>query len=186
MWRKGLVLILLLVAAPLAASGGEGHGEGETPLGLLLKVVNLIAFFGLLAYLMARPLRAFFEKHTEGIRAALDGSRAREAEAKDLEAQALALAASVEAEVAALRARFEEDRKRVRRDLEASTERALARLRADHGRALAQLEASFKAALTAHTLNAVREEAMRSLAKDLTPADRARFLESVTAGVEGA
>jgi F0F1-type ATP synthase membrane subunit b/b' len=186
MWRNLLVLALLLVAAPLAASGGEGHGEGETPLGLLLKVVNLIAFFGLLAFLMARPLRAFFEKHTEEIRAALDGSRAREAEAQDLEAQARTLAASVETEAAALRARFEEDRMRIRRDLEASTERALARLRADHGRALAQLEASYKAEWTAHALRAVREEALRSLAKDLTPADRARFLASVTAGGEGA
>jgi len=185
MWRRAAIVAFLFAAAPLMAS--EGHAGGVHPaLGNVLKALNLIVFFGLILYLLARPLRGFFEKHTEGIRSALDGSRAKEREAADLEAGARALASSIDGEAAALRARFAADRERVRRDLESATTRALARLRTDHEHALAQLELSFRTDLVAHTLRAARAEAEKSLQGSLTPADRARFLESVTAEGKGA
>lgn len=185
MWRRVAIVAVLFAAAPLMAS--EGHAGGVHPaLGNALKALNLVVFFGLIIYMLARPARGFFEKHTEGIRSALDGSRAKERDAADLEAKARALASSIDAEVAALRARFAADRERVRQDLEAATARALARLRTDHERALAQLELTFRADLVAHTLRAARTEAVKSLEGGLAPADRARFLENVTGEREGA
>jgi len=185
MWRRLLFLAILCVAAPALAS--EAHGGGGNPaLGAVVKILNLVAFFGILIYIMARPLRGFFEKHTEGIRSSIDDSRTKEREAVDLEAQARALAATVDAEVEALRARFAADRERVKTELQTSTTKALARLRTDHERSLRQLEDSFRRDLMAHALHAAQAEAVRSLKTDLTPADRARFLETVTAGGEGA
>lgn len=185
MWRRALVVALLCFAAPALASEAHGGGGGDV-LGAVIKTLNVVAFFGLLVYLLARPMRGFFEKHTEGIRTAIDDSRAKEREAVELEAQARALAASVDVEIDALRARFAADRERVKSDLEASTARAVARLRTDHERSLKQLENSFRRDLVAHTLKAARVEAERSLGRDLTPGDRARFLETVTAEGEGA
>jgi F0F1-type ATP synthase membrane subunit b/b' len=182
---RALFLVLLFSAAPLLAAGGHA-GEGSPVLGVFLKVLNVGAFFGLLIFLMARPLRGFFEKQTEGIRASLDASRSNEREALELEAKARDLAASVEGEVAVLKERFASDRERVREEIEGATGRALARLRADHARSLSQMEAAFRSRLVSRTLQAAREEALGILAKDLTPADRARFLETVTAEREGA
>lgn len=185
MWRRAALAAVLFAAAPLMAA--EGHAGGAHPaLGNALKAFNLVVFFGLIIYMLARPARGFFEKHTEGIRSALDDSRAKERDAADLEAGARALASSIDDEVTALRARFAADRERVRRDLEGATARALARLRTDHAHALVQLEASFRADLVAHTLRAARAEAEKSLQGGLTPADRARFLASVTAEGEDA
>ena len=143
MRHKVLFGILLCCAAPVLAAQAHGGG-GPSFLDVALKVLNVAAFFGLIIYVMARPLRGFFETHTETIQNSIHDSLAKEQAALDLESQARALMASVETEVDALRSRFAADRVRVQQDLDAATQRALARLRTDHERSLSQLEASFR------------------------------------------
>ena len=178
MRRRLLPLIpFLLMAIPAMAS--EGAAEGSPVLGFSLRLLNMLLFFGLLVFLAARPIRGFFEKHTEELRDKLNLSRKQEDEAARLVIESEALTRSIADEVEKLRRKFEEERARLLAEARALSEATLLRLRQEHARALAQLQVEAGRMLASHVLQAARRESLSYLKSNLTPADRLRFLGSM-------
>ena len=181
MWRKtAFLIVLIMLAVPVLAA--EGGHEGNPILGISFRVLNLVLFFGLLVYLAARPIRGFFEKHTEGIQEELAASLEQELKAKRLAQEAEALQAGVDAEVEKVRRRFEEERQRLGSEMRAYTQTALARLKDEHVRGAAHQEEEFRRNLAAYALDAARKESAAYLQAHLTPDDRSRFLDGVAKG----
>ena len=177
MWRKtAFLLILILLGGAGSLPASEGAPGGNPVLGWALRLLNMILFFGGLLYLLARPIRGFFEKHTEDLREKLEGSLRKEEEGKLLTREAGDLLAGMDAEVDGLRRKFEQERARLRAEMTASTEEASRRLREDHRKALVSLEEEARKALAAHAFQAARRGSMAYLGTHLTAADRARFL----------
>jgi len=175
--RLLLLIILLLTAVPAMAS--EGAAEGNPVLGFSLRLLNMLLFFGLLVFLVARPIRVFFEKSTEELRDKLNLSRKQEDEAARLLKEAEALTRSIADEVEKLRRKFEEERARLSGEARALSEATLLRLRQEHTRALAQLQVEAGRLLASQVLRAARSESLAYLKTNLTPADRGRFLGSL-------
>ena len=180
MWRRTAFLIawiLLGTAGPLWAS--EEASAVNPVLGWSLRLLDMVLFFGGLVYLLARPIRGFFEKHTEDLREKLAGSLRMEEEEKRLAAEAGALLSGMDAEADKLKRKFEEERLRLREEMRASTEAALRRLREDHRRALVALDAEAQKELAAHAFRSARRESLDYLGSHLTAADRARFIATL-------
>jgi F-type H+-transporting ATPase subunit b len=144
-----LLFVLLLVAAPLLAQDhggsdvahgsekaahevthpGEQHGEGhEAPKtyfgipGWLLKLLNMIAFLGLLGWLMGGPVKKAFAARSEQIRQAAEEARARRAKADQLASDIQGRLQQIENEVRAIRERAEAEGERQKRELIAAAE----------------------------------------------------------------
>jgi len=180
MWRRKafmIALILLGAAGPAAAS--EEASAGNPVLGWFLRLLNMILFFGGLVYLLARPIRGFFEKLTEDQQDKLDGSLLKEQEGKRLNTEAEILLAGMDAELDGLRRKFEEERGRVRAEWAASSKEAVRRLREDHRKALASLEENARESLAAYAFQAARRESLAYLSAHLTAADRTRFIAAL-------
>ncbi len=86
---KYLALLLLPVFA-FASAGAEGSGSGETD--IFWRLVNFLIFFGILYYLLADKIKAYFKGREDGI-----AGRLSEVEEKLKEAKAEKEAASQKA-----------------------------------------------------------------------------------------
>jgi F-type H+-transporting ATPase subunit b len=149
------------------------------------QLANLVTFFGLLLYFVARPVTEMFRKRQIEVEERAKEARDRRAHAARLETEIherLARldrdlaevqargAAEGEAARAELLARADQEGERVRRDAEAEIERRLASARDELRRAAADLTAS-----------AARE----IVAAQITPEDRRRLLEDSVSRVGG-
>ena len=179
MKRLPIATALLLLAAPAFASA-EG-GEPATFLGLpvwLWKTANLLAFVGLLVYLLARPLSSFFRARREQIaRQLADAARQRD-EAARMTAEMGTRVAALQAEMAGLRDRLRSEGEREKAELERAGEAEAARLLAqldDEARRRVQ-EARTQLAGEAAAIAA--DLARELLERELTPADRERIFRS--------
>jgi F-type H+-transporting ATPase subunit b len=169
----------LTVAAAVAHAFAEGeHAAG--PLGIpmwIWQLANLVGFFALLTYFVARPLAEMFRKRQLEVEERAKEARDRREQAARLETeiherlgrldQDLAEvkargAAEGEAARAELIARADSESERVRRDAEAEIGRRLALAKEELRRTAADLTAS-----------AARE----LVAAQITPEDRSRLLD---------
>jgi F-type H+-transporting ATPase subunit b len=169
----------LTVAAAVAHAFAEGeHAAG--PLGIpmwIWQLANLVGFFALLIYFVARPLAEMFRKRQLEVEERAKEARDRREQAARLETeiherlgrldQDLAEvkargAAEGEAARAELIARADSESERVRRDAEAEIGRRLALAKEELRRTAADLTAS-----------AARE----LVAAQITPEDRSRLLD---------
>ena len=129
MRRLSIATALLLLAAPALASAEAG--EAANFLGFpvwLWKTANLLAFVGLLVYLLARPLSAFFHARRDQIaRQLADAARQRD-EAARMTAEMETRVAALQAEMAGLRDRLRGEGEREKAELERAGEAEAARL----------------------------------------------------------
>jgi F-type H+-transporting ATPase subunit b len=175
--RLPIVTVALLFAAP--AFGSEG-AVASTFLGLpvwLWKTANLLAFFGLLVYLLAKPLSQFFRTRREEIaRALADAARQRE-EAVQMKAEMEKRVAALQGEIAALRERLASDGEREKAELaragEAEAARVLAQLDLEAQRRVVEA----RARLAGEAAEIAAEMALELLQRELTPADRDRIFK---------
>ena len=186
MKRTPFVVFLLLYAVPVLASPEKV--APTTFLGLpvwLWKTANLLLFFGLLVYLLAKPLSAFFHARREEIaRQLADAIRARE-DAVKMKAEMESRVASLQGEIASLRDRLRSDGERERAELgrqgEAEAARLLAQLDQEAQRRVAEARTQLAGEAAAIAADLARE----LLERELTPADRERIfkrtLERLTA-----
>lgn len=181
-----------MTAFPLAASSlsvvlsyahafAEGeHAAGGGPLGIpmwIWQLANLVGFFGLLIYFVARPLAEMFRKRQLEVEERAKEARERREQAARLESeiherlarmdQDLAEvrargAAEGEAARAELLARADSESERVRRDAESEIERRLTAAKDELRRTAADLTAS---------------TAREIVAAQVTPEDRRRLLD---------
>lgn len=187
--RLALAALMVSLAALPALAATEGP---TTFLGLptaLWKLLNLLAFVGLLVYLLAKPMRGFFRAREESVRRQLAEAAQQRERAAQLESEMARRVASLEGEIRALRERLRQEGERERRLLEQQGE-------ADAARLLAQLDDEAKRRVEEARVGLAREAAdvaadlaREIIEKELTPADRerifARTLERLRQGAPG-
>jgi F-type H+-transporting ATPase subunit b len=181
--RRGTVL-LGLPAPLLLLAAEEGAEHAGKVLGLpawLWQLANLVLFFAVLIYFVARPLAAAFRNRQLRVEESLKQARERRAEAAKFEAEIHERMGRLEREVAEIRAqgvaegengrralfeRADQEADRVRRESQEEIERRLAAAKAELREAAAGLTAS---------------GAKEILSREITEEDRRRLLtDSVT------
>jgi F-type H+-transporting ATPase subunit b len=126
--KRRLAILLLLLIVPVFVFAQHGETEHhETPkfLGIptwIFKLVNLIAFLGVLWYFLAGPLKKAFAERHEKVRAEAEEARARRAKADQLASDIEARLAQIENDVRSIRERAQADGERQKRELIAAAE----------------------------------------------------------------
>jgi F-type H+-transporting ATPase subunit b len=80
---KILLTIIMMSAYALASDGGEGGTD------IVQRTVNFIIFAGIIYYLLATPIKDFFNGRSDGIRAELDRVQEKMKESKVAKEEAL-------------------------------------------------------------------------------------------------
>ncbi len=165
------------------AASSEAHGSEHAPKtyfgipGWILRTLNMIAFFGVLVYLLRGPVGSFFRERRQTISHQLEEAKVRRAKAENLAADIQAKLSQLEAEVAAILQRSSEDGERQKQELLAAAELEAAKILTT---ANAGIEARLKQArteLAAYAGQLATERAHALLASNLTSEDRHRIFE---------
>jgi F-type H+-transporting ATPase subunit b len=154
---RRMLLILALLLAPLAytqdhpqagdvahgaekeahetAHPSEAHGgEGEAPKtywgipGWILKLLNMILFFGAIVFFTRKPLSAAMSERSAAIRRAAEEAKERRIKADQMAGDIQARLAAIEGEVKAIHARAEAEGEKQKRDLIAAAEAEAAKI----------------------------------------------------------
>ena len=189
MRRLPIVTVAFLLAAPALASESAAP---STFLGLpvwLWKTANLLVFFGLLVYLLAKPLSQFFHTRREEVaRALADAARQRE-EAVQMKAEMEKRVAALQQEIATLSERLRSDGEREKAELERAGQAESVRLLAQLDQEAQRRVAEARTRLAGEAAEIAAEMALELLQRELTPADRERIfkrtLERLSAPVHG-
>jgi F-type H+-transporting ATPase subunit b len=176
---RKLVIAVVVWCAALPAWASEG--SAETFLGLpvvLWKTLNLVGFFGLLAYLLAKPMSAFFRTRREGIGRQLEEATKQRQEAERLSAEMEQKVASLEGEITAIQERLRREGEKEREALEKQGEAEAARFLAQVDQEAARRVEEARASLSREAAGIAAELAIELLEKELTDADRERIFTS--------
>lgn len=146
----------------------------------ILKFINMVLFFGVLAYLIAGPAKRAFRERATGIRAQLAEAKSRREKASNFAAEMDKRLEQLEREVAVILERAQEEGDRQKRELIAAGEAEAAKILVT---ARNEVEARLKTArkeLTDYAGQLAAERARSILEQSLTESDRKRlFAESV-------
>lgn len=175
--RIGVFLLAGLASAdPAWAAGGS-----DTWLGLprvLWYTLNLLLFFGLLGWLLAKPLSAFFRTRQEEIARQLAEATRQQEEAVRMKAEMERRLASLESEIAALRQRLYDDGVRERAALVQQGEQEAERLLAQLDREAERRREEAQASLAREAASVAAELAWELLQREVTAEDRERIFRS--------
>jgi len=180
------LIAILLAAAPAFASEGPGEAAGFIGIPTLVwKILNFIVYFGLLVYLLRKPLANVFGSRREGIARALSEARQQQDEALRMKAEMNARVASLEREIVELKERMTREGERERAALvsqgAAEAERASSRLGVEADRRLAAARVS----LAREAADVAAELAWDLLKREVTPEDRERIFAATLTRLEG-
>jgi F-type H+-transporting ATPase subunit b len=176
--RATQVLFALLLAAP---SWAAGDAAPETVWGLptlFWKAFNFVLFFGVLGWLLRKPIAQFLRTRREGIATQLAEARRQHEETEQLQRQMESRISVLQQDIAALRERLrvegERERDALVRQGENESSRLLAQLELETTRRIdsARIELAREASETAVQL------ARELLARELGPEDRERIFRS--------
>lgn len=180
----------LLVARPaLLLLTEEGAGTAEKFLGLpiwIWQILNLVSFFAVLLYFVARPMTEAFRKRQVEIE-----TRRKEAEKQRAQVQHLASdlrerTAKVEREIAEIRKQGQLDGEEAREALARRAEEEAARIRKDAGEEIERRLAEAKNELRRTAADLTAAAATETLAREITAADRERLLAESVANLRDA
>lgn len=180
------LLVWVVAAAPAFASGGEGGPEtvwGLPP--LFWKAFNFLLFFGVLGFLLRRPLGQFFASRRESVAGQLAEARRQRVEAEQLRREMETRVASLQQEIASLRERLQQEGERERDALERQGEAEAARLVAQVEQEAARRVDAARSALAREASETAVQLARDLLARELGPADRERIFRETLARLEG-
>ena len=180
-----LVLLAALLSAEwvLAAEAGA-HAKAFSFTEELFKIVNTLIVVGILYKVAYHPIRNFLKDRREGIRKALEESRAAREEAEKELAEQRSKVADLEAELVRVREQGEKERAAMRERLEEEQENQAQRL-LEQTRTTIELEASkARADLQNQAASLALNLAEEMLRKDLGEADQERFVENYLAKLE--
>lgn len=174
-------LVMAAVVWGAAWPAWASEGGPETFLGMpvvVWKTLNLLGFFGLLVYLLAKPMAAFFRTRRDGIARQLEEATRQRQEAERLTAEMEQKVASLESEISAMQERLrlegERDRVALEKQGEAEAARFLAQIDQEAGRRVDEARAE----LARDAAGVAAELARELLQKELTPADQERIFAS--------
>lgn len=180
---------LLPLSLAAAVAQVEQAATGTGPLGIpmwIWQLANLVGFFALLLYFVARPVTEMFRKKQIEVEERAKEARERRANAARLETEIHERMAQLDRDLAEIRARGAADGEAARVELLARADQESERVRRD---ALAEIERRLNAAKdelrqTAADLTAVA--ARELVTREITPEDRRKLLdESLTRLGEG-
>ena len=180
-----LVLVAALLSAEWALAAEAGaHAKAFSFTEELFKLVNTLIVVGILYKVAYHPIRNFLKDRREGIRKALEESRAAREEAEKELAEQRSKVADLEAELVRVREQGEKERTAMRERLEEEQENQAQRL-LEQTRTTIELEASkARADLQNQAASLALNLAEEMLRKDLDEADQKRFVENYLAKLE--
>jgi F-type H+-transporting ATPase subunit b len=166
-----------------AAEEGSGKFLGLPP--LFWSAANLLVFFGLLFYLLARPLSRFFHARREQITSQMKEAAHQQQEAERLRSEMEQRVTALSREIEALKERLRRDGERERKALERQGEEEAARLVAQIGQEVARRVGDARREIASEAATVAADLALELLQRELTPEDRERIfrttLERLTA-----
>ena len=176
---RWIAIVTMAALVCLAATPARAAQEGsETFLGLptlVWKIINFVAFFGLLTYFLARPLTQFFASRREAIaRQASEAAQARQ-QAVELRAEMEKRVAALSGEIAALRERLHREGEREREALTRQGETETARLLTQVDQEANRRVEHARRELATEVATAAAELARELLQRELSAEDRERI-----------
>ncbi|MYA95988.1 MAG: F0F1 ATP synthase subunit B [Nitrospinae bacterium] len=180
-----LVLAAALLSAEWAMAAEAGaHAKAFSFTEELFKLVNTLIVVGILYKVAYHPIRNFLKDRREGIRKALEESRAAREEAEKQLAEQRSKVADLEAELVRVREQGEKERAMMRERLEEEQENQAQRL-LEQTRTTIELESSkARAELQNQAASLALSLAEEMLKKELGEADQERFVENYLAKLE--
>jgi len=178
MRRRVLIALAGVWAAVPAWAADEG---AETFLGLptmFWKVANFVAFFGLLFFLLARPLSKFFRTRRGQIAGQLKEAEDQKREAERFRAEMEARVAALAGEITALQERLKSEGERERQALERQGEAEAARLAAQIEQEAARRLQDARRQLASEAASVAADLAVELLRRELTAEDRDRIFRT--------
>jgi F-type H+-transporting ATPase subunit b len=160
----------------------HGHG-GEAPKtyfgipGWLLKLVNMIVFFGVLAYFLGSPIKTAFTSRSEQIRREAEEARARREKADQMAADIQARLTQIEQEVKSIRERAEAEGQRQRQELIAAAEAEATKILQSARNEVDNRLKSARRELTEYAGQLATERAEAILKEKITEADQKKLFE---------
>ena len=183
---SSLLGLLVLVAALLSsewvlAAEAGAHAKAFSFTEELFKIVNTLIVVGILYKVAYHPIRNFLKDRREGIRKALEESRAAREEAEKELAEQRSKVADLEAELVRVREQGKKERTAMQERLEEEQENQAQRL-LEQTRTTIELEASkARADLQNQAASLALNLAEERLKKELGEADQERFVENYLA-----
>ena len=176
---KRLVAVLTVCFLALPAWAAEEAGEGFLGLSpLFWKIANFILFFGLLFYLLVRPLSKFFHTRRAQIDAQMKESVHQRQEAERLRTEMEQRLTALSGEIASLRERMRRDGERERAALERQGDAEAARLVAQIDQEASRRVEEVRRELAADAAEVAAQLAIELLQRELTPEDRERIFRT--------
>jgi len=186
--RAALSRVPWLVASVVLATPAFAAEEvTETFLGLptaLWKTANLLAFVGVLIYLLAKPMRAFFHTRQDAIARQLEEAVRERNEAAQMRADVERRITSLGVEIQALQERMRREGERERDMLTQQGEAEAARLMAQVDQQAARRGEEARITLASEAASIAAELAWELLQKEVTPADRERIFRETLARLQ--
>lgn len=178
MRRQALIALVGVCVAIPAWAADEG---GEAFLGLptvFWKVANFVVFFGLLFFLLARPLSRFFQSRRAQIVAQMQEAERQKREAEQFRSEMEERVAGLVGEIAALQERLKGEGERERQALERQGEQEAARLVAQIEQEAARRVRDARRQLAAEAALVAADLAVELLRHELTAEDRDRIFRT--------
>ncbi len=207
---RSLLVMLILIAVPVLAlartssdaptstvtdqkalqekaHGEAAHGEEqEAPKtyfgipGWILKIINMLLFIGLLAWLAGGPVKGALAARSAEIRKAADEARERRVKADQLASDIQARLSRIEADVRAIHDRAEQEGERQKRDLLAAAEAEAQKILAAARNEVDNRLKHARHELTEYAGKLASQRAESILRESITDADRHKlFAESL-------
>jgi F-type H+-transporting ATPase subunit b len=162
---------------------GEGHEAPKTYFGIpgwILKVINMIAFIGVLAYLIGGPMKKSFAERRTAITRAAEEAKLRREKADRLAGDIQARLTQIEGEVQSIHERALQEGERQKRELIAAAEAEAQKILASARNEVDNRLKHARHELTEYAGQLASERAEAILREKITPADQQKlFRESV-------
>jgi F-type H+-transporting ATPase subunit b len=165
----------------------EGEHAANGPLGLpmwIWQLANLVGFFGLLIYFVARPLAEMFRKRQLEVEERAKEARARREQAARLETEIHERLARLDQDLAETRARGAAEGEAARAELLARADAESERVRRDAEAEIGRRLAAAKDELRRTAADLTAASARELVAARMTPEDRRRLLDESVRIVE--
>lgn len=186
MTRLFIIFAMLFAAVPAWASEGAGEAAGFLGIPTLVwKILNFLVYFGLLIYLLRKPLANVFRSRREGVARVLTEAEQQQAEAARMKAEMDARVASLEREIAELRDRMAREGERERAALVSQGIAEADRVSTQLGEEADRRLAAARVTLAREAADVAAELAWDLLKREVTPNDRERIFAETLARLEG-
>jgi F-type H+-transporting ATPase subunit b len=171
-------VMLLAIALPALASGGEGHADsGKLMTDFFWRMLNFAVTFGILAYFLTKPLRNGLAGRREGIAKSLEEAEAAKAAAEAKFAEYDAKLNRAEAEIDAIAAEIKLEGEKERERIIAQAKEMAEKIRVEAERSADFEVARAQAELRAEAARLAVSLAQELLEKSFTAQDQSRLLD---------